>query len=165
MDFSFSWVVGFERHETVGTLITNLNVLVSQNGRLVVAQLAPEVNYRTFGYGLVLFWALLIASRPRRMWFKMALGTFILVPSQVFSVCFRWLREALLSNSAEVLSQAGVSRWMLEVIAYFDQLGFLIITPLVPVLLWLALDRAFINTLWVEMVLAGAVGAKHRKSA
>lgn len=165
MDFSFSWVVGFERHETVGTLITNLNVLVSQNGRLVVAQLAPEVNYRTFGYGLVLFWALLIASRPRRMWFKMALGTFILVPSQVFSVCFRWLREALLSNSAEVLSQAGVSRWMLEVIAYFDQLGFLIITPLVPVLLWLALDRAFINTLWVEMVLAGAVGAKNRKSA
>lgn len=159
MDFGFRWVDGFERHETVGTLITSLNVLVNQNGRLVVAQLAPEVNYRTFGYGLVLFWALLIASRPERMWFKMALGTLILVPSQVFSVCFRWLREALLSNSAEVLSQAGVSRWMLEVIAYFDQLGFLIITPLVPVLLWLALDRAFINKLWIEMLLAGAAEA------
>lgn len=159
MDLGFGWVDGFERRETVGTLITNLNVLVNQNGRLVVAQLAPEVNYRTFGYGLVLFWALLIASRPERMWFKMALGTLILVPSQVFSVCFRWLREALLSNSAEVLSQAGVSRWMLEVIAYFDQLGFLIITPLVPVLLWLALDRAFINKLWIEMLLAGAAEA------
>lgn len=164
MDFGFRWVDGFERNETVGTLITSLNVLVNQNGRLVVAQLAPEVNYRTFGYGLVLFWALLIASRPERMWFKIALGTFILVPSQVFSVCFRWLREALLSNSAEVLSQTGVSRWMLEVIAYFDQLGFLIITPLVPVLLWLALDRAFVNKLWVEMVLTGAAESTKRRS-
>jgi hypothetical protein len=41
---------------------------------------------------------------------KMKLGTFILVPSQAFSMCLRW---------------------MLEVIAYFDQLGFLIITPLI----------------------------------
>lgn len=165
MDSSFRWVVGFERHETVGTLITSLKVLVNHNGKMVVAQLAPEVNYRTFGYGLVLLWALLIASRPERLWFKMALGTMILVPSQVFSVCFRWLREALLTNSAEVMGQAGVSRWMLEVIAYFDQLGFLIVTPLVPVLLWLALDRAFVHKLWVEMVLAGAAEATQRESA
>lgn len=163
MDAGFHWVVGFERHETVGTLITSLNVMVNQNGRLVVAQLAPEVNYRTFGYGLVLFWALLIASRPHRMWIKMALGTLVLVPSQVFSVCFRWLREALLSNSTEVMSQAGTSRWMLEIIAYFDQLGFLVVTPLVPVLLWLALDRAFVNKLWVEMVLVGAAEAEKNK--
>lgn len=114
MDSGFRWVVGFERSGTVGTLLTNLNVMVNQNGRMVVAELSPEVNYRTFGYGLVLFWALLIASRPERMWFKMAMGTFILVPSQMFSVCFRWLREALLSNSAEVMRQAGVSRWMLK---------------------------------------------------
>ena len=55
-----------------------------------------------------------------------------------------------------------MARWMLEVVAYFDQLGFLIVTPLVPVLLWLALDRAFINKLWVEMVLAGAAQANEK---
>jgi hypothetical protein len=54
-----------------------------------------------------------------------------------------------------VLAQAGVSRWMLEIIAYFDQFSFLVITPLVPVILWLILDRSFVNKLWVEMVLAG----------
>lgn len=159
MDALFWWVVGYERQETVGTLLTTLNVGVHQNGRLLIGQLTPEVNYRTFGYGLVLFWALLIASRPKSMATKMALGTLILVPSQVFSMCFRWLREALLSSDRDVIVQAGVPRWVLEVIAYFDQLGFLIITPLMPVILWLVLDRAFINRLWVEMVLAGTAEA------
>jgi len=55
-----------------------------------------------------------------------------------------------------------VPRWMLEVIAYFDQLGFLIITPLMPVILWLILDRAFIRQLWVEVVLVGAAEAGKR---
>lgn len=162
MDSAFGWVHGYERHETVGTLLTSLKVLVNQQGRMVVGELSPEVNYRTFGYGLVLFWALLIASRPVGMWAKMALGTFILVPSQVFSMCFRWLREALLSGGVDMMSQTGVTRWMLEVIAYFDQLGFLIITPLMPVVLWLILDRAFIHQLWVEMVLVGAAEAGKR---
>lgn len=165
MDSTFLWVEGYERHETVGTLLTTLNVAVNQNGRLVVGQLSPEVNYRTFGYGLVLFWALLIASRPKGMWLKMALGTLILVPSQVFSMCFRWLREALLTSGAEVVRQAGVHRWVLEIIAYFDQLGFLIITPLMPILLWLLLDRAFINKLWMEMVMAGAAEAGDKKKS
>jgi hypothetical protein len=52
---------------------------------------------------------------------------------------------------------------MLEVIAYFDQLGFLIITPLMPVILWLILDRAFIRQLWMEMVLVGAAEAGKQK--
>lgn len=47
---------------------------------------------------------------------------------------------------------------------YFDQLGFWIVTPLVPVLLWLALERAFVRKLWVEMVLAGAAEATKRRS-
>lgn len=165
MDATFGWVTGFERHGTVGTLLTSLKVLVNQGGRMAVGELTPEVNYRTFGYGLVLFWALLIASRPAGLWKKMALGTLILVPSQVFSMCFRWLREAFLSSGADVIVQAGVPRWVLEIIAYFDQLGFLIITPLMPVILWLLLDRSFVHRLWDEMLQAGAAEAgKHGNS-
>jgi hypothetical protein len=51
---------------------------------------------------------------------------------------------------------------MLEVIAYFDQLGCLVITPLMPVILWLILDRTFIRQLWVEMVLVGVAEAEKR---
>ncbi len=55
MDALFGWVLGYERHEPVGPLLTSLKVLVDQEGRMVVGDLTPEVNYRTFGYGLVLF--------------------------------------------------------------------------------------------------------------
>jgi hypothetical protein len=158
----FRWVEGVEQHGTVGTLLTSLNVLVPQGGRLVVAQLSPEVNYRSFGYGLALFYALMLASWPTRLWLKLALGTCLLVPSQVVSMCFRWLRDALLVSGPEVLEQTGLPRWALEVIAYGYQFGFLMLTPLVPVLLWLALDRRFVQQLWVEMSLAGAMERQAR---
>jgi hypothetical protein len=125
-----------------------------------LADMAPQVNYRTYGYGLALLWALLLASRPQRLWAKLALGTVILVPSQVVGMCFRWLKEALLSSGPEVWQQTGLPHWVAEVIAYGYQFGFLMLTPLVPVLLWLALDRAFTRRLWAEMVLAGVVGAR-----
>jgi hypothetical protein len=157
MQFTFSWVKGYERHGTVGTLITSLHVFVQQNGRLVMADLAPEVNYRTYGYGLALLWALLIASRADRLVYKMALGALILVPSQAISMCFRWLREALLTSGPDVWQQTGLPRWTAEVIAYGYQFGFLMLTPLVPVLLWLVLDRAFVRQVWLEESLASAL--------
>ena len=157
MQFTFSWVKGYEQHGTVGTLITSLHVFVPQNGRLEIADMAPEVNYRTYGYGLALLWALLIASHAQRMAYKMALGTMILVPSQAISMCFRWLREALLTAGIDVWQQTGLPRWVAEVIAYGYQFGYLMLTPLVPVLLWLVLDRAFVRQLWMEESLAGAL--------
>lgn len=162
MQLLFHWVTGVERHGTVGTLLTSLNVLVPQGGRLVVAQLSPEVNYRSFGYGLALFYALMVASRPRHMGWKLLLGSCLLLPSQVVSMCFRWLRDALLVSGPEVLVQTGLPRWALEVIAYGYQFGFLMLTPLVPVLLWLALDRRFVQQLWMEMSLAGAMERRAR---
>lgn len=150
MQFTFGWVKGHEQHGTVGTLITSLHVFVPQNGRLEIADMAPEVNYRTYGYGLALLWALLIASHTQHMAYKMALGTLILVPSQALSMCFRWLREALLTAGIDVWQQTGLPRWVAEVIAYGYQFGFLMLTPLMPVLLWLVLDRAFVRQLWIE---------------
>lgn len=151
----FGWVAGVERQGTVGILLTQLNVLVPQGGRLAVAQLAPEVNYRTFGYGVVLLWALLLASRPRRWPVKLLLGTVVLMPLQSISLCFQWLKDALLTSGPQVLVQTGLPRWSLEVVAYGYQFGFLMLTPLAPVLLWLLLDCAFVQRLWLEMSLAG----------
>lgn len=162
MQFAFRWVKGYEHQGTVGTLLTSLHVFVPQNGRLMLADLAPEVNYRTYGYGLALLWALLLASRPQRLWLKLALGTVILVPSQAIGMCFRWLREALLTSGPEVWQQTGLPGWVAEVIAYGYQFGFLMLTPLVPVLLWLVLDRRFVRQLWVEESLAAVLNLKPR---
>lgn len=162
MQLIFGWAKGYEQHGTVGTLITSLHVFVPHNGSLLLADLAPEVNYRTYGYGLALLWALLIASRPARLWAKMVLGTLVLIPSQVISMCFRWLREALLTSGQEVWQQTGLPNWVAEVIAYGYQFGFLMLTPLAPVLLWLVLDHRFVRQVWNESVLAGALAAKPR---
>lgn len=157
MQWLFGWVEGVEQHGTVGTLLTTLNVFVPQSGRLVVAHLSPEVDYRTYGYGLSLFYALMVASWPQRMVLKLLLGTSLLMPSQVLSMCFRWLLDALLVSGPDVLVQTGLPRWSLEVIAYGYQFSFLMLTPLMPVLLWLALDRRFVQRLWLEMTMAGAM--------
>lgn len=155
----FAWVDGVERHGTMATLLTRLNVLVPHGGKLVVAQLTPEVNFRTFGYGLVLLWALLLASRPSGLWWKLPLGSLALWPLQAISLCFQWLKDLLVNGGPGVLTQAGLPTWSREVVAYGYQFGFLMLTPLAPVLLWLWLDRAFVRQLWLEMSLARALDA------
>lgn len=162
MQLTFGWAKGYEQHGTVGTLLTTLHVFVPHNASLVAADLVPEVNYRTYGYGLALFWALLLASRSERMWAKMALGTVILVPSQAISMCFRWLKEALLTTGPTVWQQTGLPGWAVDVIAYGYQFGFLMLTPLMPVLLWAVLDQRFVRQVWAEAVLAATLAHKAR---
>lgn len=157
MDTLFAWALGAEVHGTVGTLLTHLNVLVPHDGRMLPAQLTPEANYRTFGYGTVLLWALLLASRPPRLAWKLLLGTAALGPLQSLCLCLQWMRDVAIVSGPGVLAQTRLPAWSLEPIAYGYQFGFLLLTPLAPVVLWLALDRSFVRGLWVEMSLAGAL--------
>lgn len=162
MQLTFGWAKGYEQNGTVGILVTTLHVFVPHNASLVMADLAPEVNYRSYGYGLALLWALLLASRSERLLAKMALGTVILVPSQAISMCFRWLKEALLTTGPQVWAQTGWPNWVAEVIVYGYQFGFLMLTPLMPVLLWALLDQRFVRQVWAEAVLAGAMRQRSR---
>lgn len=158
MDLTFPWALRAESQGAMGILLTQLDVLVPhQGGRMVAAQLTPEVNFRTFGYGTVLLWSLLLASRPHRLPGRLLLGTLALWPLQSLSLCFQWLRDVAISTGPQVLAQTGMPGWSLELIAYAYQFGFLILTPLAPVVLWLLLDRHFVRALWVEMSLAGAM--------
>ncbi len=157
MGLLFPWALRAEAHGVFGVLLTQLDVLAPQGGRMMAAQLTPEVNYRTFGYGAVLLWALLLASRPPRLPLKLLWGSLALWPLQSLSLCFQWLRDVAISSGPDVLAQTGLPGWSLELIAYAYQFGFLLLTPLAPVVLWLALDRRFVQGLWVEMSLAGAM--------
>ncbi len=157
MGLLFPWALRAEAHGVFGVLLTLLDVLVPQGGRMMAAQLTPEVNYRTFGYGAVLLWALLLASRPPRLPLKLLGGSLALWPLQSLSLCFQWLRDVAISSGPDVLAQTGLPGWSLELIAYAYQFGFLLLTPLAPVVLWLLLDRRFVQGLWIEMSLAGAM--------
>ena len=157
MQFAFHWVEGVQRDGTVGTLLTSLDVAVPQGSRMTVGQLTPEANYRTFGYGLVLLWALLLGSRPKGLPVRLLIGTLTLLPLQAISLCFQWLKDSVIAGGPHVLVQTGLPHASLEVIAYGYQFGFLLLTPLAPVLIWLLLDRQFVKSLWVEMTLSSAI--------
>lgn len=157
MRFGFHWVEGVQREGTVGTLLTTLHVIVSQGHRSTVGELTPEANYRTFGYGVVLLWALLLGSRPQGLPVRLLIGSLALLPLQAISLCFQWLKDSVIAGGPQVLAQTGLPHWTLEVIAYGYQFGFLMLTPLAPVLLWLLLDRQFVQGMWVEMALASAI--------
>ena len=146
MHFFFpTWAEGVQRTGTVGALITRVGVYIPQQGQMLLADMTPEVNFLKYGYGVVLLWAMLLASRPPRWLLKIAIGTLVLVPVQAASLCFHWLRDIAFQGGAKAQMTTHIAGWQLEAIAFAYQFSFLVLTPLVPVILWLALDPGFLK--------------------
>ena len=154
MKLLFAWVEGFEIDGVTGTLLTRVQVLMpGPGGRQMLAELTPEVSYPTYGYGQVLLWAMLLASRPRWWPLKMAWGSVLLLPAQAWGLCFQWLRDVALTPGGNAMAYLGYPAWANEVIAYGYQFGFLMLTPVAPILLWLWFDKRFVAALWLEAAL------------
>jgi len=151
MHFVFpTWAEGVQRSGTVGALITRVGVYIPQQGQMLLADMTPEVNFLKYGYGVVLLWAMLLASRPPRWLLKIAIGTLVLVPVQAVSLCFHWLRDIAFQGGAKAQMTTHIAGWQLEAIAFAYQFSFLVLTPLVPVIVWLALDPQFVKPLWEQ---------------
>lgn len=163
MDFLFHWVDSVQRDGVSGTLVTHIELMIPQNGKYLAAVIAPEASYLTYGYGTVLLWALLLASRPPRWLIKGLAGSVALIPFQVWGLCFQWLRDVGIHGGATAADYLRFPQWGLEGVALGYQFGFLVLTPLAPVVLWLAFDRRFMVTLWLEASLAGT--AERRDNA
>ncbi len=157
MQMLFPWVEGYEIRGSTGVLLTQLKVLVQQGNKLAVGFMAPEVNYRTFGYGVVMLWSLFVVSRPRRPVLKGLLATGVLLLLQAFALCFQWLKDTVISGGPDALQQARMPAWAPEAIAYGYQFGFLILTPLAPVLLWALLNQGYFKGLWLEWTFSAAM--------
>ena len=157
----FHWVRSYERHGTTGVLFTQLKVFGPQG----VGLLTPQVDYRMLGYGMVLLWAVLLASLSRGWWRKLILGSLAMLPLQTLSVCVQWLNDVANRAGKDVLAQSRLPQWVAEAAAFAFHFNLFIFTALAPVLLWLLLDRAFIERLWAEMrASASAVPVKDRMS-
>lgn len=152
MALGFDWVKGVQVDGNLGVLRTKLNTVVTMPGGLKgLGELAPKLDYRMAGYSLVLLWALLIASWPHRLWLKLPIGTALLLPIQALSLCFVWLQQVFFTAGADVLQQAAPTPWLREVVAFTFHFNLYMLTPLAPVLIWFALDRAFATNLWQGM--------------
>jgi hypothetical protein len=148
----FDWVKGIQTDQTIGVLQTDLRTTVRlPDGSIRVGKLAPKLDYRPSGYGLVIFWALLLASFPTRWWQKLLIGTGGMLAIQVSTLCFHWLNEVFNKTTQEVALQVLPSDWAREAVAFFFHFNIFILTPLAPVLVWFVLDRDFVKRLWSDL--------------
>lgn len=114
------------------------------------ADIVVEVDPGRYAYGLPIFLALLLAARTRGRGWRAAAGYLLLLPAQAFSVTMFVLIQMVLyaQTDARILN---VAQWQLEAIVYGYQIGSLVVPTLVPIMLWLWLDRRFFR----EVVVSG----------
>ena len=151
------WALSYSRQEATGVLKTTLKVVSTHNGQFRTGQLAPAVDYRLLGYGIVILWALLLASFPRGWGRKLLLGSLAMLPIQAINVIVQWCNDALNRAGAEVFAQTGLPGWVADVVAFLYHFNLFIFTALAPVMLWLLLDRAFLANLHAQAKAAMAV--------
>lgn len=148
------WVEGVEQAGTQLSLLTSLE-MPPQPGTPAgqVGVLVAEADYLTYGYSLPLLMALFLASWPPRMAGKMVLGALALLPFQSFSVIFAWLKQVAILAGPAIAAQTDFGDTGRNLIGLGYQFGSLVLPTLVPVVLWLILDRKLVSTLLVEAYL------------
>jgi hypothetical protein len=109
------------------------------------AVLVPEVNTLAYSFGLPLLAALLLAAREGRWPTKLAIAYVALLPFQAFGVVSDVLRQIAIISGPGVIMQAGFSAWQRELIVFCYQFGTLIVPAVAPAILWVLLDRRFLE--------------------
>ena len=106
----------------------------------------PMVNSMIYGYGLALIWGLVMATplSARRRWLQIAAGWAAIAVVQAFGLITSSLVQAMRYLGPEPLRAAGVHP---ELLAALYQFGYLILPAVVPVVLWMVMNRAFILSL------------------
>lgn len=153
------WAEGVEQAGSTLVLLTRLEapgMAGVPEGQIAV--LSPEVGFLKYGYGLPLLVAMLFASNARRLLAKVVLGALVLLPFQVWGVCFDWLKQLGIEIGA-----AHFSAMARELIALGYQFGYLVMPALVPVLLWVAMNRLFLATFILEATLDGEMAKQTEK--
>lgn len=148
------WVRKTQRGAGLLEVETRVEVLVPQSGGRR-ADLLVEGEWGRYSYSLPIFLGLLLAARgPRRM-VRAVAGYLVLLPAQVFSLCAFLLMQIVIAAQGD-RTALKVAAWQLDAITYAFQLGSLIVPTLVPILVWLWLDRRFVTT----VVLPGWAAAR-----
>jgi hypothetical protein len=117
------------------------------------AEITLDADPGRYAYGLPIFLALLLAAwgaarAPGRLW-RAALGYLLLLPAQAFSLVMYLLMQ--LASAAQFDQRAlRVDQWQVESIVFGYQVGVLVLPTLVPVLVWLLLDRKFFTDVIVH---------------
>jgi len=109
----------------------------------------PVVNPMIYGYALPLFAGLVLAT-PLTRWqrtLQIVSGTLVIWLAQTFGVIAESLKSVTLDAGSAGVNAARTAGIPLDLIALCYQFGYLILPALVPAVLWIVCNRAFIETL------------------
>ena len=105
------------------------------------------VSALTYSYGLPFFVALMLASRARGLLAKTALGAGVILLAAGVGVAVDVLRDLMMMRTASGDAVFAFSIVAREAIALGYQLASLLLPPLLPVVLWAALDWKTVEAL------------------
>lgn len=147
-DMASGWVKQVQIEPGKIEVDTNVGVANAQTGGRWV-EISIDGDPGRYAYGFPIFLALLLAAwRKGRVW-RAIVGYLVLLPFQAFSISTSLLMQMVLATNLD-LRLLKISQGQLEGLAYGFQLGSLVLPTLVPFLLWLWLDRQFVNDVLVE---------------
>lgn len=106
----------------------------------------PIINTMIYGYGLALIWGLVMATplSTGRRWLQVGAGWLVIALVQTFGAITASLVTAMRHLGTEPIRAAGIHP---ELLAGLYQFGYLILPAVVPVVLWMLMNRSFIQTL------------------
>ena len=68
------------------------------------------------------------------------------------AVALQWLNDVFNRSGAHVLAQTRAPAWLVEAVAFGFHFHLFIFTALAPVLLWVLMNRAFVQALWSQAI-------------
>jgi len=132
-------VLNVEQQGHVLHIITRF--IAPEENTINKGQLVFVINAMKYGYGIALFFAMLIAT-PDKISNKlqnMYIGFLILLLVQVWGVSFDVMQTLVFKLGIEIADTLGTTAFTREVIALCYQLGYLILPAITPVILWFSM--------------------------
>lgn len=142
------WVRAVRHSPGAMEVDTTIAVAIAEAGNRM-AEIMVDADPARYAYGLPIFIALLLAARGPGRLRRVLGGYLLLLPVQAFSLTMYVLMQMVLyAQASSRLLKA--EQWQVEAIVYGYQVGSLVLPTLVPIVLWLWLDRQFFNQVVVR---------------
>ena len=140
-------VSGTTQTQTILTFATTLRPAQATTASTASGVVEVDVATLTYTYGLPLLAALILAVPPGQRVRQLVIGYLALLPFHVWSIVADALKQMAIAMGPAVASQTGFVAWQREAIAFAYQFGTLILPAVVPVVIWVLLNRAFVEGL------------------
>ncbi|MCK9538739.1 exosortase H-associated membrane protein [Dokdonella sp.] len=152
--------LGGEMHDASGRVLSHAGYLVSLTSVPVqipagpgspggLGELQPTINPMIYGYALPLFAGLAMATpvSGRRRSVQFALALMLIWLAQAFGILAEGIKVLAFDAGEPGAALAARSGLAPDVIALAYQLAYLILPAVLPVALWIGLNRRFIESL------------------